>query len=147
MIKRYDAGLSIFGTVIDSKITQWSRDARKSLVASVIPEMTKVHTFMSIDTDSMPGYRVGVVGLSKSSKDLMTDCEFSITFESLADKSNLVIELSTTKGYEDQCGFSDKLDIFNTDKWLRFITSDLLTYTPTKTNTLDKKGTAIINKA
>ncbi len=146
MLNRYDAGLSIFGTVVDSKVTAWAREARVSLVKEVIPLMDDVNTFMSIDTDSIPGFRIGLVGLCKNKKGNVSDCEFSITFENIADASTLVIEMSTTKGYGDQCGFSDRLDVFNTDKWLRFVSSVLPTYLPTAANTISKKGTATINK-
>lgn len=147
MLKRYDAGLSIFGTVIDNKVNAWARTVRASLMSSVIPEMGNIHTFLSIDTTSIAGYQIGVTGLCKSNVGLTIDCEFCLTFLNLDDNSTFVLELSTSRGYEDQCGFSDKLDIFNTNKWLRFVTADLPSYVPTKENTLLVKGTAVIEKA
>lgn len=146
MLNRYDAGLSIFGTAVDGKITAWAKEARKNIIAEIMPLMENVNTFIAIDIESIPGYRIGFIGLCKNSKAIVTDCEFSITFENLTDNSTLVVEMSTTKGYADQCGFSDRLDVFNTDKWLRFISGPLTTYLPTAINTISKKGTAIINK-
>ena len=146
MLKRYDAGLSIFSDVIDSKLTTWAKKARQSIIDEIVPKLTETQTFLSIDEVSIPGYRIGVVGICKSPMGNVNDCEFSITFENLTDKSNLVIEMSTTKGYADQSGFSDKLDIFNTDKWLRFITGTLQSYVPTALNTISKSGTATIKK-
>ncbi len=146
MLKCYDAGLSIFTEVIDSKLTAWAKEARKSLVAEVIPKLDKIHTFLSVDTSSIQGYRIGVVGVCKNKDENTTECEFSITFENIEDGSNLIVEMSTLKGYADQSGFSDSLTIFNTDKWLRFITSQLVNYKPTFDNTLGRSGTATINK-
>lgn len=147
MLKRYDAGLSIFTDVIDVKLTTWAKEARKVLVDEVIPKMNKTNTFLSIDADSIPGFRIGVVGICKNKDENTTDCEFSITFENLTDKTNLIIEMSTVKGYADQSGFSDTLDVFNTDKWLRFVTQTLVSYKPTYENTLGRTGTATIPKA
>ncbi len=146
MLKCYDAGLSIFTEVIDSKLTAWAKEARKSLVAEVIPKLDKIHTFLSVDTSSIQGYRIGVVGVCKNKDENTTECEFSITFENIEDGSNLIVEMSTLKGYADQSGFSDSLTIFNTDKWLRFITSQLVNYKPTFDNPLGRSGTATINK-
>lgn len=147
MLKRYDAGLSIFNAIIEKKLNQWARDARASLFETVIPKMDEISTFIAIDTVSIPGYKIGVCGLCKAPKSLTFDCEFSITFENLADNSTLTIEMSTSKGYDDQYGFSDKLDIFNTDKWLRFVTGALVGYSPTHENTIAKPGTATIAKS
>lgn len=146
MLNRYDAGLSIFGTAVDAKVTNWARDARTNIVKEIIPLMEDITTFMSIDKESIPGFRIGIVGLCKNNKGNTNDCEFSITFENLEDTSSLVIEMSTTKGYADQCGFSDRLDVFNTEKWLRFVSSVLPTYMPTAANTISKKGSATIGK-
>lgn len=147
MLKRYDAGLSIFTEVIDSKLATWAKEARKSLMNEVIPKMDKINTFLSVDKDSIPGFRIGIVGVCKDQDLNTTQCEFSITFENIEDGNNLIVEMSTVKGYADQSGFSDQLTIFNTDKWLRFITGPLQSYKPTFTNTLGRSGTATIPKA
>ncbi len=146
MLKTYDAGLSLFNETIDYRVRKWCTEARASLVNDVIPEMANIKTFLSIDKTSIPGYDIGIVGLCKSAKGLVLDCEFAITFKNTVDDSTFIVEMSTTKGYNDQFGFSDKLDVYNTHKWIKFVTTILESYKPNKANTIALSGTIFINK-
>ena len=145
MINKYDTGLSLFHLGIDEAINAWIQNVRDTLLPALDETFKTNRSFLAIDNTSMPGVEIGIVAKNFDEPGVSKNTNYSFIFKDSVSNGTLSVEFSTTLANINEYNISDKLDVFNTYYWLKFIT-DLISYAPTKATTIDLTGTAKISK-